>query len=329
MAATGTAAGEGAEFAHEPVLLERCLTLLAPALEGNERIAVDATLGLGGHSDALLRRFPQIRLIGLDRDPVALGISRERLATFGSRVTLVHAVYDELPRVLNELGITRVHGVLFDLGVSSMQLDDARRGFAYAQDAVLDMRMDQTHGTTAAEVVNTYPASELARILRTYGEERFARRIATRIVQERSVQPFESSARLAEVVRDAIPAPARRTGGHPAKRTFQALRIEVNGELAALEGAIPAALSALAVGGRIVVMSYHSLEDHIVKSALVQGATSTTPQDLPVELPGHGPQLRLLTRGAERASETEMLTNPRSAPARLRAAERIAEAPAA
>jgi len=310
-------------FTHEPVLLDRCLALLAPALQGADAIAVDATLGLGGHSQAMLERFPDLHLVGLDRDPTALAMSRERLAAYEQRITLVHAVYDELPRVLARLGIKSVDGILFDLGVSSMQLDDVERGFAYAQDAPLDMRMDPDEQVTAADVVNTYSARELARVLRTYGDERFAPRIAAALVREREREPFTSTARLAELVRSSIPAAARRTGGHPAKRTFQALRIEVNGELDALERAIPAALDALRVGGRIVVMSYQSLEDRIVKSGLGERSRSTSPIDLPVELPGHGPEFRLLTRGAETAGDDELRRNPRSAPARLRAAERL------
>jgi 16S rRNA (cytosine1402-N4)-methyltransferase len=311
---------------HVPVLLERCVELLAPALQRAGSVVVDATLGMGGHSEALLARFPSLRLVGLDRDPQALQLSGERLAPYADRLTLVHAVYDELPAVLDRLGVERVEGVLMDLGVSSLQLDEPERGFAYAQDAPLDMRMDQTRGITAADVVNTYDASELARILRVYGEERFARRIADALVRERAREPFTGTARLAELVRSSIPAATRRTGGHPAKRAFQALRIEVNGELTVLARAVPAAIGALAVGGRIVVMSYHSLEDRLVKRALVEQATSTAPRDLPVPLPSHEPYLRLLTRGAETPSEDELATNPRSASVRLRAAERIREA---
>jgi 16S rRNA (cytosine1402-N4)-methyltransferase len=310
---------------HVPVLLDRCIGLLAPALESVENpIVVDATLGLGGHSEALLTRFPRIRLVGLDRDLRALALSAERLAPFKDRIHLVHAIYDELPQVLSEAGIEGVHGILFDLGVSSMQLDDTSRGFSYSQDAPLDMRMDASQGLNAAEVVNTYSVGDLARVIATYGEERFARRIAQAIVRERGQAPIDRTARLAELVRSSIPAATRRTGGHPAKRTFQALRIEVNGELHALERAIPAALDALRVHGRIVVMSYQSLEDRIVKQALTARATSTSPQDLPVELPGHGPTLKLLTRGAEEASPEEALLNPRATSVKLRAAERVA-----
>jgi 16S rRNA (cytosine1402-N4)-methyltransferase len=311
---------------HVPVLLERTRELFAPALDVADAVLVDATLGLAGHSSDLLERFGALRLIGIDRDPQALEIAGSRLAPFGARATLVHAVYDELTAVLDRLGVARVQGVLFDLGVSSLQLDQPARGFAYAQDAPLDMRMDPTRGITAAEVVNTYPAARLARVLQEYGEERFARRIAEAVVRERSREPFTGTARLAELVRSSIPAATRRTGGHPAKRTFQALRIEVNGELDALARALPAALDALAVGGRLVVLSYHSLEDRMVKRTLAAGATSTAPPDLPVVPSGHEPVLRLLTRGAEKASAAEVAANPRAASVRLRAAERLRDA---
>jgi 16S rRNA (cytosine1402-N4)-methyltransferase len=314
---------DGADTVHVPVLLDRVLALLAPALADRDAVVVDATLGLGGHAEALLGAHPGLTLVGLDRDPEALARSRDRLTPYAERIHLVHAVYDRMPDVLDELGYTGVDGALFDLGVSSMQLDLAERGFAYAQDAPLDMRMDQTAGTTAGDVVNTYSVTELARILREYGEERFAMRIAQAIDRERRVAPLRSTAQLAELVREAIPAATRRHGGHPAKRTFQALRIEVNGELAAVRAAVPAALDALNVGGRIVVLAYHSLEDRIVKQAFAALATDTTPQDLPVPLPERGPQLRLLTRGAEQASDAEIAANPRAASVRLRAAERI------
>jgi len=311
---------------HVPVLLARTLELLAPAVGEPGAVVVDATLGMGGHSEALLQQFAGLRLVGLDRDPQALALAGERLAPYADRTTLVHAVYDELADVLGRLGARRVQGVLFDLGVSSLQLDEPGRGFAYAQDAPLDMRMDQSRGITAAEVVNTYPPAELARVLREYGEERFARRVADAIARERDREPFSGTARLAELVRSSIPAATRRTGGHPAKRTFQALRIEVNGELHALERALPAAVDALAVGGRIVVLSYHSLEDRLVKRTLVAGATSTAPPGLPVVLPEHEPLLRLLTRGSEEPTEDEVAANPRAASARLRAAERLRDA---
>lgn len=269
---------------HVPVMLQRCLDLLAPALQDPahpQPVVVDCTLGLGGHSEALLAAFPTARLVALDRDKEALRLSGERLAPYGDRATLVHAVYDELPEVLARLGIPKVQGVLFDLGVSSMQLDEADRGFAYAQDAPLDMRMDQSTGMGAAEVLNTYPPGELVRILRAYGEEKQAKRIVSAVVREREKEPFSNSARLVELIRDALPQAAKRTGGNPAKRTFQALRIEVNGELSVLERAIPAAVDSLAVGGRIAVLSYHSLEDRLVKQVFAAGAANTAPPDCP------------------------------------------------
>jgi 16S rRNA (cytosine1402-N4)-methyltransferase len=311
---------------HVPVLLARTLELLAPAVSAPGAVVVDATLGMGGHSAALLAQFSDLRLIGLDRDRQALEVAGRRLAPYADRATLVHTVYDRLADVLARAGARRVQGVLFDLGVSSLQLDEPERGFAYAQDAPLDMRMDQSRGVTAAEVVNTYEPARLARVLREYGEERFARRIADAIARERARAPFTGTARLADLVRSSIPAATRRTGGHPAKRTFQALRIEVNGELHALEVALPAAVDALALGGRIVVLSYHSLEDRLVKRTLAAGAASTAPPGLPVELPEHAPTLRLLTRGAEEPGPAEVAANPRAASARLRAAERIRDA---
>jgi 16S rRNA (cytosine1402-N4)-methyltransferase len=311
---------------HVPVLLERVLALVAPALERPGSVLVDATLGLGGHTVAVLDTCPDARVVGIDRDPQALELSRERLAPYADRVTLVHAVYDQLPEVLADLGLPAVDGVLFDLGVSSMQLDLRERGFAYAEDAPLDMRMDPTAGRTAAEVVNTYPARDLARVLSVYGEERFARRIAEAIVRERQKEPFSGSARLVDLIRHAIPAPARRTGGHPAKRTFQALRIEVNEELSVWERALPAAVDALAVGGRVVVLSYHSLEDRITKRVLTDRSRSHVPDDLPFVPAGQEPELRLLTRGSEQATPADVEQNPRAASVRLRAAERVRRA---
>jgi 16S rRNA (cytosine1402-N4)-methyltransferase len=263
-------------------------------------------------------------LIGLDRDPKALGVAAGRLAPFADRVTLVEAVYDELPQVLARLGLTRVQGVLLDLGISSLQIDDPDRGFAYAYDAPLDMRMGpQT--LTAAQVVNTYSRADLARILRSYGEERFADRIARRIVAEREREPFANSGRLVRLLTEVVPRASQRSGGHPAKRTFQALRIEVNGELATLQAVLPSAVAALAVGGRIAVLAYHSLEDRLVKQVLAAGARDLAPRDLPVVPAGLRPELRLLTRGAQRPTPAEVATNPRAASARLRAAERISE----
>ena len=311
-----------AEDRHVPVLRDRILELLAPALEERDAVMVDATVGMGGHSESVLEQCPLARVVGIDRDQEALSLAGERLARFGSRFTAIHAVYDELPQVLADLGLSSVSAVLLDLGVSSLQLDEQERGFAYRHDAPLDMRMDQSRGITAAHVLNTYDQADLERILRHYGEERFAKRVASAVVRERARQPFTTSARLVEVLREAIPAASQRSGGHPGKRTFQALRIEVNGELEALEAALPAAVDALAVGGRIAVLSYHSLEDRLTKQALAAGARSSTPAGLPVELPEHAAYLRLLTRGAEQPGMAEIDANPRAASARLRAAER-------
>ncbi|MFW3112288.1 16S rRNA m(4)C1402 methyltransferase [Mycobacterium haemophilum DSM 44634] len=319
------------DFGHVPVLAQRCVTLLTPALtryhaDGSNAVLVDATLGAGGHAERFLTELPGLRLIGLDRDPSALDIARTRLARFADRVTLIHTRYDGLAAALNESGyaaVESVDGVLFDLGVSSMQLDRAERGFAYAQDAPLDMRMDPGSPVSAADIVNNYDEAALADILRRYGEERFARRIAAHIVRQRAHTPLRSTAELVALLYQAIPAPARRTGGHPAKRTFQALRIAVNDELNSLQGALPAALDALTVAGRLVVLAYQSLEDRIVKRVFADAVASRTPTGLPIELPGHGPRFRLLTRGAERADAAEIERNPRSTAVRLRALQRI------
>lgn len=288
---------------------------------------VDSTLGMGGHTEAVLRAFPEVRVIGLDRDRQALELAGRRLEPFGNRFTAVHAVYDDILGVLDRLGVPAVHGVLMDLGVSSLQLDEAERGFAYSQDAPLDMRMDASQGQTAADVLNTYDERELVRILREYGEERFAQRIARNIVAARAVKPLTRTGELVDILRASIPAATRKTGGNPAKRSFQALRIEVNQELEALERALPASIEALAVGGRIVVESYQSLEDRLVKRAFAVGATSSAPEGLPVEPETHRPFLTLLTRGAEEADAQEQETNPRSQSVRLRAAERLRPTP--
>jgi 16S rRNA (cytosine1402-N4)-methyltransferase len=310
---------------HVPVALPRVGELLRPALADRPAVLVDATLGLGGHAAALLATHPQLTLVGLDRDRQALELARRRLTAHASRIHLVHAVYDRIADVLGELGIPRIDGVLFDLGVSSLQLDADERGFSYSRDAELDMRMDPTTGRTAADVLNSYPVPELTRVLREYGEERFAGRIAAAVARRRATAPLRRSGELVELLYDVVPAASRRTGGHPAKRTFQALRIEVNRELDALRTALPAAIDALAVGGRIVVLAYQSLEDRIVKREFAERSRSRSPAGLPVELPGHGPELRLVTRGAEQASEDEVRDNPRAAPVRLRAAERVRE----
>jgi 16S rRNA (cytosine1402-N4)-methyltransferase len=312
-----------ASAGHVPVMLDQVRELLAPALRVDGAVLVDATIGRAGHTRALLHDHPQLAVIGIDADQAAIDESRRLLGPDAARVRLVHAAYDTIPAILLDEGVGAVQGVLFDLGVSSPQLDEPDRGFSYAQDAPLDMRMDRTGPLTAADVVNTYPAARLARVLSEYGEERFARRIADAVVRERERAPLQSTARLAEIVRESIPAPARRTGGNPAKRTFQALRIEVNDELGHLRRAIPAALDAVAVGGRIVVLAYHSLEDRIVKRELTASATDTTPRGLPVLLEAAQPRFRLLTSGAGRPLPAELAANPRAASARLRAAERI------
>jgi len=310
---------------HIPVLLERCVELLGPAVSREGAVMVDGTLGMGGHTEALLERFDGLHVIGLDRDTDALRIAGERLARFGDRVTLVHTVYDGIAEAVAGAGVDRIDGALFDLGVSSLQLDEADRGFAYAKDAPLDMRMDQTVGTTAADVLATYGEGDLRRIFERYGEEKLAGRYARAIVAARASGPILRSAELVRILDDATPAKLA-NAGHPAKRVFQALRIEVNGELRALERAIPAALDLLEVGGRIVVMSYQSLEDRLVKRMFAAASSSTAPAGLPVELPEHAPRFKLLTKGAELASDEERARNPRATPVRLRAAERIREA---
>jgi len=315
---------------HVPVLAGRVTALLAPALAADGAVLVDATLGRAGHARALLEACPGLLLVGIDADVAAIEAAAELLAPFANRVTLVHARYDEIPAILSAGSVTagpdQVMGLLFDLGVSSPQLDDPGRGFSYAQDAPLDMRMDRTRDLTAADIVNGYPAAELARVFRDYGEERFARRIADAMVRERAKAPITSTQRLSGIVKDAIPAATRRTGGNPAKRTFQALRIEVNDELGTLRRALPAALGVLAVGGRVVVLAYHSLEDRIVKRELVRLSADQAPPRLPVPASAATNQFRLLTRGAERPDSDEVSSNPRAASARLRAAERIREA---
>lgn len=311
---------------HTPVLLQRVVDLVAPVLRHDGAVLVDATLGLGGHTEAVLRRCPDARVVGIDRDPQALQLAASRLGVLAEQVTFVHAVYDKLATAVADLGVGPVDAVLFDLGVSSLQLDRVERGFAYAADAPLDMRMDPTGGTRASDVLRTYSEAELVRILRDYGEERHARRIAAAVVRVRRTAPLERTGQLVDLVREAIPAPARRRGGHPAKRTFQALRIEVNDELGALRRALPQAIDAICVGGRIVVLSYHSLEDRMVKRELAARARSALPERLPVPAAEARPELRLLTRGAERPDDAEIAANPRARSVRLRAAERLREA---
>ena len=314
---------------HIPVALERCIELLTPAIEFSlqndaSTYVIDATLGLGGHARALLEKFPSLIVIGIDRDESAIAIARENVAPFGNRLLISHTTYDQIESILSDHNINKVAGILFDLGVSSMQLDDGERGFAYSYDAPLDMRMDQSTGLTALEVLQTYNHGALVRILRMYGEEKFAPRIADFIIEARTAGSLKTTKDLAELVKNAIPAAARRTGGNPAKRTFQALRIEVNQELAILERAIPAALEALEVHGRLVVMAYQSLEDKIVKSALTAITESKTPRGLPVDLPDSAAKYSLVMRGSEAASDAEIVINPRAQSMRLRAVERLA-----
>ena len=307
---------------HAPVMLDRCVELLAPAVSGVRKVMVDGTLGMGGHSERLLEHFPHLTLIGLDRDTEALELASQRLARFGDRFRAVHTVYDGIGAAVKTAGFDSVDGILLDLGVSSLQLDDADRGFAYAQDAPLDMRMDQTIGRTAAEILAEEPEGRLRELFEVYGDEPLAGRYARAIISARKVAPIERSAQLVDLLQDATPAAVKRQR-HPAKRVFQALRIEVNDELGALRAVLPAALSALSVGGRLVVMAYQSLEDRIVKRAFAAATTSTAPAGLPVELPEHQPNFTLITRGAETASQEEQSRNPRSVPVRLRAVERV------
>lgn len=318
---------------HVPVMRDRMAELLAPAVErfGADAVLIDGTLGAGGHTEHFLTVFPDARVIGVDRDPNALAQASERLAPFGERFTPVQMRFDAVgDAIANNDGpvfdTAREHGIagaLFDLGVSSMQLDQEERGFSYRGDAPLDMRMDPTTGITAAEVLNTYSHDDLARVLKTYGDERFAGKIASAIIAEREREPFDRAGRLVELLYDTIPAATRRTGGHPAKRTFQALRIEVNRELEAVENVVPVITGLLGVGGRAVFMSYQSLEDKIVKAAFADLTASKTPAGLPLDLPGTEPAFRTVTRGAEKAPAEEIERNPRAAPVRVRCIEKL------
>lgn len=311
---------------HQPVLLERCIEILGEVLGQDNSVLVDGTLGLAGHSEAFLQRFPKLTLVGIDRDANALKLAAERLSPYAGRVHLVQTIYSEIPEVLENLGINLADAILLDLGVSSMQLDETERGFSYSKDAPLDMRMNNSEGITAAEVVNEYSEADLARIFKIYGEEKFAKQIAKKIVQLRSDVPFTNSKQLTDVIAKVVPFIPGKSSGHPAKRVFQALRIEVNRELSILEETIPAVIDALKVGGRVVVLSYQSLEDRIVKQALAKAANSSAPLDLPIELAEHAPVIKLLVRGAEKATELEIQENSRSASVRLRAAEKIRKA---
>lgn len=329
------------EHGHVPVMRDRMVDLVGKGVgTGTDSgqapetpVIVDGTLGAGGHTEVFLERFPQAVVVGLDRDPAAIAQAEQRLARFGERFVAYRTRFDGLgdaidtlveqgriPATAREVGVS---GYLFDLGVSSMQLDQAGRGFAYSQDAPLDMRMDPDLPVTAADILNTYAHGDLARILKTYGDERFAGKIASAVLREREVEPFTTSARLVELLYRTIPAASRRTGGHPAKRTFQALRIEVNAELDSLAAVIPEATARLHVGGVAVFMSYQSLEDRIVKKALADLTVDHTPPGLPVALPEFAPDFELVTRGSEKASEVEIEQNPRAAPVRVRAVIRI------
>jgi len=312
-------------MAHISVMRNRCVDLLAPSISSHEKpVIIDATLGLGGHTEALLQRFENLTVIGIDRDLQAIAKAELRLAPFGERFKSVHSIFDDISEIVNRFGFAQVNGVLFDLGVSSMQLDQEARGFSYSHDAPLDMRMDQSTGITAGDIVNTFEPGEIVRILRVYGEEKFATRIVENIVKARAIAPLNSTVALATLVKESIPAATRRTGGNPAKRTFQALRIAVNDELGAIERAIPQALARIVVGGRVVVMSFQSLEDRIVKEIFSEASTSKSPRELPVELPEFAAKFKLVFNSSEKPSAVEIEENSRAASVRLRAIERVA-----
>jgi 16S rRNA (cytosine1402-N4)-methyltransferase len=304
---------------------DRCVDLLSPSiLSQSNPVVVDATLGLGGHSEAMLQRFENLTVIGIDRDRDALAKAGARLAPFGDRFKSAHAIFDEFSNIIESFGYKSINGALFDLGVSSMQLDEENRGFSYSHDAPLDMRMDQSQGVTASEILNNYEPGELVRILRIYGEEKFATRIVENIVKARAIAPLNSTTELAALVKESIPAATRRTGGNPSKRTFQALRIAVNDELGAIERAIPQALDRITIGGRVVVMSFQSLEDRIVKEKFAEASTSKSPRELPIELPEYAAKFKLVFNSSEKPSEQEIAENSRAASVRLRAIERVA-----
>ena len=299
-----------------------------PAVEAlairRDGIYLDGTLGGAGHSYEIASRLTTGRLIGLDRDEVALAAARERLKPFSDRVTLVHSNFQALSAVLDDLGIAKVDGMLFDLGVSSPQLDDKERGFSYMADAPLDMRMDRSEGLTAYDVVNTYDQESLKRILYTYGEERYAPKIAAAIVKRRAEKPIETTLELAELIRAAMPPQALREKQHPAKRSFQAIRIAVNDELTAVERMLASAIDRLNPGGRLAVITFHSLEDRLVKSAMQEAAKGCIcPKEFPVCVCGRTPKVKILTRHPIVADEAELAENPRARSAKLRVAERI------
>lgn len=314
------------ELAHIPVAVERCFDLLSPSLIAkNKPFLLDSTLGLGGHAHYFLQRIPNLHLIGIDRDLAAIKVAKAKLESFANRTSFVHATFDQIKPALSQAGVDSIDGVLFDLGVSSMQLDEKNRGFSYSQPAQLDMRMDQSASITAQTILDTYSHGQLAKILQNYGEEKFASKIAENIIKARGAGGLTNTSELAQIVKDSIPAPARRTGGNPAKRTFQAIRIEVNQELSLLERAIPAALAHLNIGARLVVMSYQSLEDRIVKTFFSDACKSKTPLGLPMDLPNSAASYKLLINGSQAADDLEQLSNPRSQSMRLRAIQRVGE----
>ena len=309
------------EFQHIPVLLSECLEALAIQPDG---IYLDGTLGGAGHSSEIVKRLTTGRLIGVDRDPVALKAAGERLAPWKDRVTLVHSNFREIEKVLDDLGIPGVDGMLFDLGVSSPQLDDGKRGFSYMADAPLDMRMDGGDSLTAYEIVNRWPREELRRILFEYGEERYAPLIAAAIERRRAEKPIETTLELVDVIKGAMPAQALREKQHPAKRSFQAIRIAVNDELNAVSDMMHAAIPRLNPGGRLAVITFHSLEDRIVKNAMQEAAKGCTcPPSFPVCVCGKKPQIKILTRKPIVSGPQELAENPRARSAKLRAAEKL------
>lgn len=306
---------------HIPVMLDRVVELLTPCLSISNPIFVDATLGLAGHSEALLKKFSNLKVIGFDRDPIALNRARTRLEKFKNHISFVNETFDAIEKNLKEL---KVNGILFDLGVSSIQLDESDRGFSYAQNTNLDMRMNQNQDLTAEYILNNYDVKSLTKIIYEFGEEKFASRIANAIVKQRQIKKIESTFELVEIIKSCIPAPARRTGGNPAKRTFQALRIAVNNELEILENAIPQALNSLAKDGRLIVLSYQSLEDRIIKN-IFKSNTATTDllPGLPIPLKSKEKDFILINKKAETATQNEIAANPRSTSVKLRAIQRI------
>ena len=313
---------EDQAYGHKPVLLDECLDALAIRPDG---IYLDGTLGRAGHSLEIVRRLTDGgRLIGVDRDETALEAAEQRLAAYKDRVTLVHSNFSCIHQILDELHLEKIDGMLFDLGVSSPQLDDAERGFSYMHDAPLDMRMDRTAALTARDVVNSWSYEELRRILFEYGEERYAPVIAKHILRAREVAPIETTGQLTEIIKQAMPASALREKQHPAKRSFQAIRIAVNGELDELEPMMEAAVERLNPGGRLAVISFHSLEDRIIKKTMQRLATGCTcPPEFPVCVCGKKPKIKLITRKPIVSTEAELAYNPRARSAKLRVAEKV------